>query len=704
MIAGTCIIVNDAPENHGMKPKRVQPNSAEIAPRTPAITTLRVRSLDITTPFSDVGPGCRKDAQPQPSAPIDDGCGDGLRHPSVIPPLRCTRWSVRLYYTAVHVDRSVRSPILMRVKPLVTIDHVAYQYKLPEGSWAAPKSPRPALREISLEIQEGEYVAVLGANGSGKSTLARHLNALLLPDRGRVIIAGLDTRDNRSLPEIRRTVGMVFQRPEDQIVATLVSHDVAFGPENLGLPQGEIHTRVEAALRAVDLWDDRDRPPHMLSAGQMQRLALAGVLAMRPRCIVFDEATAMLDPAGRRAARALMTHLHHEGYTIITITHLMEEALDADRVVVLHEGTLAIAGTPEEVFGAAALLHELGLDLPPALRLGETLRRQVPELPGGRLSLAALVEALDALPHGKARSAKSISPERWSNARGAAAIIEASELGHTYMQDTPFARRALEDVRLTVSEGEAHGLIGATGSGKSTLLQHLNGLLRPQEGAVRIGPYNLADPNVDIAAVRRMAGLVFQMPEVQIFEQYVGDEVAYGPKLAGLQGEGLRERVCWAMGLVGLDFESFKDRFTFAISGGEKRKVALASTLALRPELLLLDEPTAGLDPASRYDLLDRLKQLQGEGMTLVLSSHQMEDIAKLTRRVTVMSEGTTTLDGTTVEVFSQRDVLRSWDLEPPVATRLADALIEKGWELPPGIVDEGQLVDALEGCLRLTP
>jgi len=601
----------------------------------------------------------------------------------------------------VRIDRSLWPPILDCVNPLITVDRVSYQYRSPSGSWAATERPRPALREISLEIEEGEFVAILGANGSGKSTLARHLNALLLPDQGQITIAGLDTRDARSRPEIRRTVGLVFQRPEDQIVATLVSHDVAFGPENLGLPPAEIRVRVEAALRAVDLWDDRDRPPHMLSAGQMQRLALAGVLATRPRCIVFDEATTMLDPAGRRAARRLMMDLHREGYTVITITHLMEESLDADRIIVLREGTIAIDGAPEQVFRTPGLLQELGLDLPPVVKLGNTLQARVPALPGGLLSLAALVEALDALPHRRAGDVQAPTLAPGPNAQSAGTIIEASGLGHTYMQNTPFARRALRNTQLSVNRGETHGLIGATGSGKSTLLQHLNGLLRPQEGTVRIGHHDLANPNVDIPAVRRMAGLVFQMPEVQIFEQYVGDEIAYGPRLAGLRDESLRERVRWAMELVGLDFEGFKDRLTFAISGGEKRKVALASTLALRPELLLLDEPTAGLDPASRRELLGRLKQLQHEGMTLVLSSHQMEDVAALAQRVTVMSEGTTTLHGTTAEVFGQGDALRSWNLEQPFATQMADALTGKGWGLPPGIVDERQLVGALEDCLR---
>ena len=586
--------------------------------------------------------------------------------------------------------------------PLIVADQVTYRYPSP-GS-----DSQPALRGLSLQVNEGEYVAILGANGSGKSTFARHLNALLLPDQGRVTVTDLDTRQARHWPEIRRTVGMVFQRPEDQIVATLVSHDVAFGPENLGLSPDDIRGRVESALRAVDLWDERDRPPHMLSAGQMQRLALAGVLAVRPRCIVFDEVTAMLDPVGRRVTRALMAELHREGLTVITITHLMEEALDADRVVVLHDGAVALDGGPADIFSDAMRLQDLGLGLPAVADLANVLRTRYPDLPPGLLSLPDLAAALDALPDRgyPARSAPALDRGRSQMAfrppaRFPSALVDATDLGHTYMLDTPFARRALRDVRLSMRDGEAHGLIGATGSGKSTLLQHLNGLMRPQEGALRVGGYDLTDPKVDIAAVRRMVGLVFQMPEVQIFEQYVGDEIAYGPRLAGLQGEDLRERVRWAMDLVGLDFDGFKDRLTFAISGGEKRKVALASTLALRPRLLLLDEPTAGLDPSSRRDVLGRFRQLQDAGMTLMLSSHQMEDIAELSQRLTVMAEGTTVLEGSASQVFAQGERLAEWGLEQPVITRLAQALSERGWNLPSGIVDEGHLVAALDDCLR---
>jgi len=551
----------------------------------------------------------------------------------------------------------------------------------------------PALRGVSLRITAGEYVAIVGANGSGKSTLARHLNALLLPTQGQVLVAGRDTRKRAHLRDIRRTVGMVFQHPEDQLVATVVEEDVAFGPENLGLPPDEIAARVRAALETVGLWDARQRPPHLLSAGQMQRAALAGVLAMRPRCIVFDEATSMLDPAGRRTVLALLDQLHAEGMTIVTITHQMEEAARAERLIVLHAGQVVCDATPRQVFADPDALAAWGLGLPPAAALAHTLRSRLPALPASLLTHEELTDALiRCVPPHTLRC----PPCPTSAPPEAPYFVEVHALGHDYMQGTPLEHRALHALDLRVLEGDSHGLLGATGSGKSTLMQHLNGLLRPQRGQVRVGPYDLNDPQVNVRAVRRLAGLVFQTPEQQIFEQYVGDEIAYGPRVQGFHGADLRERVRGAMETVGLDFDAFKDRYTFTLSGGERRKVALAATLALRPRLLLLDEPTAGLDPASRRELLQQLERLRASGVTLTLSSHQMEDLALLARRLTVLQNGTSVLDGETRALFAQGPQLRALGLGLPAVPKLVEALRARGWPLPAHILTAAELLACL--------
>ena len=275
-------------------------------------------------------------------------------------------------------------------------------------------------------------------------------------------------------------------------------------------------------------------------------------------------------------------------------------------------------------------------------------------------------------------------------------LVEVRGLRHTYARNTPFARESLRGVDFSLKDGEAVGVIGATGAGKSTLLQHLNGLYRPQEGAVRILGRDLADPTVDLRAIRRQVGLAFQRPEQQLFEQYVGDDVAYGPRSAGLLGEALRERVCWAMGLVGMDFLANKDRLTWTLSGGEQRKIALAGVLALRPRILILDEPTAGLDPAAREELLSHLVRLCQEGMALVVASHNMSDIAELTKRVYVLNDGRIALQGTTAQVLSQAEALRGLGLDAPPAARILVGLRELGLNID----GDALTLDALEASI----
>lgn len=273
------------------------------------------------------------------------------------------------------------------VGPLIRIDGVSFAYDV--GGHRLP-----ALQDVSLSLQSGEYVAFIGANGSGKSTLARHLNALLLPDTGQVWVNGWNTRDQRHRWDIRRTVGMVFQNPDSQLVATVVEEEVAFGPENLGLPRPEIRRRVEDALATVGLATERDRNPQFLSAGQKQRLALAGVLALQPECIVLDEATALLDPAGRSAVLQVLQRLHAQGRTIVLITHLMDEVAQADRAVVLDDGQVAMDAPPRQVFQAGGDLRRWGLALPSATALAQALSQDMEGFPADLLTVEEVVAAV----------------------------------------------------------------------------------------------------------------------------------------------------------------------------------------------------------------------------------------------------------------------------------------------------------------------
>ncbi len=576
------------------------------------------------------------------------------------------------------------------MSPLIQVEDLTYVY--------TPTS-KPALCNVSLNIEPGEFIALVGANGSGKTTLARHFNAILTPSRGRVLVDGMDTRQPSNHVPIRSQVGMVFQVPEDQMVATLVEEEVAFGLENLGVPPAEIRTRVEAALHTVGMAEYAQHAVHQLSAGQMQRVAVAALLAMRPGVIVFDEVTAMLDPQGRQTMLDMMERLHREGLTVITITHFMEEAAYAQRVLVLHEGEIALDGTPEQVFAQPATLRKLHLDLPPAAAIAEALRAHIPALPHNILRLDDLTRSLVQQEDVKARlqGARQSTPQPYS-ANAAAAAIEVHNLFHTYMEGTPLVQHALEDVSMRVECGSAHALIGATGSGKSTLLQHLNGLLRPQRGSLHVAGFDLGSKECDLRALRRNVGLVFQIPEMYFFEQYVGDEIAYGVRRTGeTQRSVIRSKVQRAMQTVGLDFETFKDRFTFTLSSGERRKVALAATLAIEPHILLLDEPAAGLDPLARQDLLEKLAEFRKHGVTLLIASHQMEDLAALVSQVTALQDGKVALFGSTAETFSRVEALEAAGLRAPLAARLAARLRQQGWRLTDGIVDSRTLLQALQ-------
>ncbi len=562
----------------------------------------------------------------------------------------------------------------------VQVNNLHFSY--PAGGAAA------ALRGVSLAIRPGEYLAVVGRNGSGKTTLARHLNGLLVPQSGSVLVAGRDTRDPSAMPFVRSQVGMVFQRPEDQIIATTVEDDVAFGPENLGLPAEEITERARWALEAVGMWEHRQRPPHFLSAGQQQRVAIAGALAMRPRCLVLDEATAMLDPAGRRDVLALLGQLYHQGIAIVFITHWMSEAALAERVVALADGRVAFDGPPRALFGDPALVSALGLELPPLAALSAELARRWPGFPAGLHREDELVQAL--MLRLRVSNGREPITENENRTPAGRPIITVRDLRHTYLAGTPFATASLDGVSLQVMEGKVLALLGPTGSGKSTLLQLMAGLLSPQSGVVDAP---LPSPG------HLPIGMLFQRPEEQLFETYVGDDVAFGPRRLGLEPDAVRERVRWAMETAGLPFGDYKDRFTQSLSGGERRLAALAGVLALRPQVLLLDEPTAGLDPRARQMILATLRHLnRAEGVTLVIATHAMDDVAVLADRAVVLDRARLVAADTPRHLFQQPDLLLAHGLELPPVASLMCQLQEAGAAAPAGALT---VEEALAGLVE---
>ncbi|MFT9056281.1 MAG: energy-coupling factor transporter ATPase [Ethanoligenens sp.] len=277
---------------------------------------------------------------------------------------------------------------------IIDVQNISYSYSVDETRRVQ------ALHNISLQVPRGQFLAILGHNGSGKSTLSKHFNAILLPESGEVRAMGIDTRDEAHLYDIRRHIGMVFQNPDNQIVATIVEEDVAFALENMGVPTAEIRRRVDEALKAVGMYDFRKRPPHHLSGGQKQRVAIAGVLAMQPDCIVLDEPTAMLDPRGRREVLATLQNLHAQGVTVVLITHFMDEAVQTDRVVVMERGDIILDGAPREVFSNISLLQSVGLDVPQTAELSHELEKCGIKLPRGLLTVNELADALAGLLEG----------------------------------------------------------------------------------------------------------------------------------------------------------------------------------------------------------------------------------------------------------------------------------------------------------------
>lgn len=603
----------------------------------------------------------------------------------------------------------------------------------------------PALDGVDLNIEDGEFFCILGGNGSGKSTFAKHLNALLQPDAGTVRVNGMDASDPELVYDIRSTAGMVFQNPDDQLVATLVEDDVAFGPENLGVPSAQIAQRVREALKGVGLVGFERHETHALSGGQKQRVALAGVLAMEPRVLILDEASSMLDPRGRKGLMKVCRALHDRGMTIVMITHFMEEAAEADRVAVFRAGRVAMLGAPEEILTRADELAQLNLDMPASCCLGRALRAkgvpvcaQVREVDMVAEIAQVYAERSGADVAGRPSASDSRVLDHASSAVGGMVasepVIEISHLSHSYTLSARERRRwrkrsttvgasgkqalwgndpnspwALRDVSLTVRRGEFLGLAGHTGSGKSTLVQHLNGLIRPQEGSVCALGLDLSSKK-GASAVKAKVGVVFQYPERQLFAETVAQDVAFGPRNLGLPQDEVVRRVATSLARVGLDLAAIGDKSPFELSGGQQRRVAFAGVLAMEPEVLVLDEPMAGLDPAARREFLGLIDRLHREGLTVVMVSHSMDDLANCCDRIVVMNEGAVFAEGTPAQVFAHANELKSIGLGVPAAQRMALSLVQAGVPLRcdklytvEALADElaGMLLGCADGPLR---
>jgi energy-coupling factor transport system ATP-binding protein len=543
------------------------------------------------------------------------------------------------------------------------------------------------LQDISVDLAFGQSVAILGPNGSGKSTFLRCLNGLLQPDGGDVLVDGLSTANAALVADIRRRVGLLFQNPDEQIVSALVDSDIAFGLENLGYPHEEIVSRVDEALVRFQLQTHRNRSTHALSGGERQRLALAGVWAMRPRFLLLDEPTALLDPKAGLESLDLLFALPGDGVTPVIVTHEADAAARADRVIVLREGRIVEDGPSGAVLSNASRLTLHGLDTTLPARVARRLG-QVDPLP---VTAIDLVQTLSATP-----THPVTHPPRACTTTSTA--IDSSELRHIYNEGLPDQTVALDGVSLTVHDGETVAVVGPSGSGKSTFALHLNGLLFATGG--RLSVFGRAvTPNLSSSAaleLRREVGLIFQFPETQLFAETVSRDIAFGPENLGMNDvERLVDR---ALDEVGLASATYGDRDPLTLSGGEKRRVAIAGVLVTKPRLVVLDEPTAALDPAAAADFDELLARLKADGVTLIMITHDLDRASRMCDRIIAFTDGRVAFAEPPSSAFEDRDRLSALGLVPPQVLRLADDLRAAGCPIPLDAITEDHLVAALGG------
>jgi cobalt transport protein ATP-binding subunit len=548
------------------------------------------------------------------------------------------------------------------VEPAVSVRDLTYTYRGQKGH---------ALEEVNLEVAEGEFVVVMGHSGAGKSTLCTSLNGLI-PHffrgrmEGEVRVGGRSTREGK-VGEFAREVGLVFQDFEAQLFSTNVALEVAFGPENFEVEREEMVRRVREVLGQVHLEGFEGRQPATLSGGQKQRLAIASVLAIEPRILCLDEPTTDLDPIGKLEIFRIAEELKdRDDVTLIVVEHETEETLDADRIVVLREGKIVADRPAREILrdvelleessvmplGVARFFHERGLwqgQLPLTPREGvEEFKRR-----GWRVS--------------PERHRELVAADESREQNYGEPLIEVEGLSHRY----PNGVVALEGVDLTVRRGEFLAVLGQNGSGKTTLVKHFNGLLESTEGSVRVGGEETAKQG--ILRLGQEVGYVFQNPDHQIFSDTVSDEVAFGPKIRGLEEDEVGERVEEALAAVGLEGRGDED--PFGLTKGERQRVAVASVLAVRPEVLILDEPTTGLDYAEQRSMMDLVRRLNEAGSTIIAVTHTMWVVAEYAHRAAVMKDGRMVLSGTVREVFAQEEKLEEVSLRPPHIVSFGNSL-----------------------------
>ncbi len=558
---------------------------------------------------------------------------------------------------------------------MIRIDNLTFRYS---------DTDRPALRDINLEIQDGEFVLITGPSGGGKSSFCRCLNGLI-PHfyggeiTGKVEVDGLDTMKH-STKEMATEVGMVFQDPENQLVAMDVEREVAFGLENLAFPFELMAKRMEEALDTVGIASLRHRTVNELSGGEKQRVAIASVLALYPNILVLDEPTSELDPKGAEEVLNVVERLNDElGVTVILVEHRLDRVTQhVDRMLVLDNGMIVSDGTPQSVL-IDDKVSQSGIGIPPIIKLVQGLKDKgigIDNIPltvkEGRAALAKVMP-LQAkqgnlnLPERKVITSEAKqSPRPFATLRASAQpMVEVKGLYHVYPSDLV----ALRNISLKICEGEFVAIMGRNASGKTTLVKHFNGLLKPTEGDVIVNGVNTKGST--IADLAKKVGYVFQNPNDHLFADSVEQEIAFTLKNLGFKSEGMESMIDQV--LERFDLTQYRHRYPRSLSGGEKQRVAFASILVAQPKIIILDEPTRGMEYRLKVELMRFLDEYRENGNAVILVTQDVETVAEYGDRVILLSEGRTVVDG------SKREVLSRALLFSPQINRLAQSLNHYG-------------------------
>lgn len=580
--------------------------------------------------------------------------------------------------------------------PIIRIDHVSFSY----GEASAR-----ALDDVTLSVSPGDFLGIIGPSGAGKTTLASAMSGAIPhhytgPFFGSVLVDGKDTCAV-TLTDISQVVGSVLQDIDTQMVASVVEDEMLFGLENFGVPHSQIEERVIDALETVGIADLRERDIATLSGGQKQKVAIAAILALRPRVLVLDEPTAALDPASSRMVFETLRSINRElGVTVVIIEQkvaLLSEY--ASRIAVMQGGRIALEGTPSEVFSHSAELRSIGVDSPRVTRISNSLAARglieagepclnvreasllIQDLckassPAPRAAATADANRAAADAPAAAGTARATtaspgecgmaeSPRRHAMKPGGSPVVRLRDVTYAY----PGGGASVRHLNLEVYPGEFVGLVGQNGAGKTTATKLVNGLLKPSSGTVEVA--GLDTRTARTSQIARHAATLFQNPDHQICRDTVLDEVAFGLELGGVDAETARERAR----AVAEDFGLPLDEAPFSLSRGQRQMVALASVVVLEPELVILDEPTSGLDYRECMTVMETVRRMADRGSAVIMVCHDMEVVSDCAERLVVMADGEIAAAGPTRDLFADESLMKRASMRPPQVVELANEL-----------------------------